>query len=162
MYKSVKIFMILLAAITGFYACYVVDAYADNAKTILIADIQKPVQDIYKRQGEEQMADENIQTSAEVKKQKYSEVWGKTKSFSAETWDKTKSFSAIAWNKTKSFSVVAWDKTKSLSAEAWGVTKEAADDIYDAIMCDECCTRERINAKQQEKNTAPVSKEKNN
>ncbi|MCQ2734538.1 MAG: hypothetical protein MJ212_01120 [Alphaproteobacteria bacterium] len=162
MYKSVMIFAIPLAAIIGFYAYHVVDAHADNAKTFLIAETQTPVQNIYKRQGEKQMANENTQTSAEVKKQKYSEAWNKTKSFSAETWDKTKSFSAKTWDKTKSFSTIAWDKTKSLSAEAWGVTKEAADDIYDAIMCDECCTRERINAKQQEKNTAPVSKEKNN
>lgn len=149
--KSVVVFAISLAAIVGFCGYQVVAANADNSETFLIAEAQTPVQDSYKQQGDEQMADENMQTSSEVKKQKYAEAWDKTKEISGEAWDKTKEFSAAAWG-----------KTKELSAEAWEATKEAADDIHDAIMCDGHCKKEHSHTERQEKMHVSASEEKTN
>lgn len=161
MCKSVIIFAASLVAIIGFCGYQVVAANADNTETFLIAATQTPVQDSYKQQGDEQMADENMQTSAEVEKQKYAGAWDKTKEFSGEAWDKTKEISGEAWDKTKEFSAAAWGKTKELSAEAWEATKEAADDIHDAIMCDEHCKTEHSHERQ-EKMHVSVSEEKTN
>lgn len=162
MCKSVIIFAASLVAIIGFCGYQVSVANADNAETFLIAGAQTPVQDIYKQQGDEQMTDENMQTSTEIKKQKYAGAWDKTKEFSGEAWDKTKELSGEAWGKTKEFSAAVWDKTKELSTEAWGTTKEAADDIHDAIMCDECCNKEHIHTKHQEKIHVSESEEEIN
>ena len=149
--KSVVIFAISLVALVGFCGYQVVAANTDNAETFLIAEAQTPVSDVYKQQGDKQMADENIQPSAEIKKQKYAEAWDKTKEISGEAWDKTKEFSAATW-----------DKTKELSTEAWKVTKEAADDIHDAIMCDGYCKKEHSHTKRQEKMHVSSSEEKTN
>ena len=150
MCKSVIIFAASLVAIIGFCGYQVSVANADNTETFLIAEAQTPVQDSYKQQGDEQMTDENMQTSAEVEKQKYAEAWDKTKEISGEAWDKTKEFSAAAWG-----------KTKELSAEAGEATKEAADDIHDAIMCDEHCKKEHSHERQ-EKMHVSASEEKTN
>lgn len=135
MKKSMFFSVASLAAVFGFCSYQVVAANVDNAEILLSAEQQKPVQDIYKRQGEAKKMTENVHTSEDVKKRKYVEVW-----------DKTKEVSAGAWDKTKKFSADAWDKTKEFSSEAWETTKEAAEDIHEALMCDDKCKKEHVHA----------------
>ena len=140
MKKSVFFSVASLAAVFGFCGYQVVAANVDNAEILLSAELQKPVQDIYKRQGESKMMNENMHTSEDMKKTKYAEMWDKTKEVSADTWDKTKEVSAGAWEKTKKF-----------SKEAWETTKEAAEDIHEALVCDDQCKKEHIHASDERK-----------